>query len=265
MSKITSYNGTQPVYNEKLALEYLETITEFLTTKAKEVNASGFVVGISGGIDSSLVYAISKRIKHLDTIGVVMPVNQMTKTDLEHISQLEKAFEDKFITVDLSTAFSGITQAMSLDNQLAIANIKPRLRMTTVYALAQQNNKLVLGTDNADEVFIGYFTKYGDGGADLLPISHLTKGEVKFLASLLGVPDSIISKDPSAGLWEGQTDEDELGFSYASLDFYLNNYKKLTNEQLEEVLGKETIQKILHKHKISQHKRDGAYVPIKIE
>ncbi|SYV96994.1 NAD+ synthetase, partial [Mycoplasmopsis edwardii] len=101
----------------------------------------------------------------------------------------------------MTKTFESLVSNFDLSNKLAISNIKPRLRMTTLYALAQENDYLVLGTDNADEVFIGYFTKFGDGGADLLPISKITKGEVRFLASLMNVPGSIINKAPSAGLW----------------------------------------------------------------
>ncbi|UWV77734.1 NAD(+) synthase [Mycoplasmopsis cynos] len=116
--------------------------------------------------------------------------------DLKHIRELQNVHRDNFLTVDLSDSFETLTKTLNLCNDLSIANIKPRLRMTTLYALAQERNYLVVGTDNADEVFIGYFTKYDDGGVDLLPISKLTKGEVKFISKIMQVPDSIINKNP---------------------------------------------------------------------
>jgi NAD+ synthase len=104
-----------------------------------------------------------------------------------------------------------------------LANVKPRLRMTTLYFVANALNYLVVGTGNRSELTIGYFTKYGDGGVDLLPLATLLKSEVRAMAKELGVPDSIIEKAPSAGLWLGQADEDEMGFTYAELENYLTN------------------------------------------
>ncbi|QDF65057.1 NAD(+) synthase [Mycoplasma nasistruthionis] len=259
MAKFTTYNGLNPIYDEIKAKQYLKTIQEFLKNHAKQANVSGFIVGISGGIDSALVYAIAKSVFPQSTYGFVMPIIKMSDSDLNHINQLEKQFDDKFTFINLTETFYAITQANKSTHPLSIANIKPRLRMTTLYYQAQAKNALVLGTDNYDETFIGYFTKFGDGGADLLPISQLTKGEVKFLAKLMNVPNSIINKDPSAGLWDGQTDEKELGFSYAQLDYYLDhldNYD-LVKQNLPETI----INKIEHKHKISQHKRDAIYKP----
>jgi NAD+ synthase len=105
---------------------------------------------------------------------------------------------------------------------LSLVNVKPRLRMATLYFLAGSLNHLVAGTGNRSEIAIGYFTKYGDGGADLLPIGHLVKSEVRALARELHVPSSIIERTPSAGLWMGQSDEEELGFTYAELERYLD-------------------------------------------
>ncbi|SJZ52036.1 NAD(+) synthase [Mycoplasmopsis verecunda] len=263
MSKITSYQNNRPIYDKQAALDYLEVIKNFLLEYLEKANANAFVVGISGGIDSALVYAIAKNIRPSQTFGIVMPVGKMLQEDLGHIAKLEETFDDKFEVVDLSETFNSIYNAVNVSNPLAIANIKPRLRMTTLYAKAQDKNALVLGTDNLDETYIGYFTKYGDGGVDLLPISRLTKGEVRFLASLLNVPNEIINKAPSAGLWENQTDESELGFSYQQLDFYLDN---LDNKELiSKVLSKDTVDKIQHKHAISQHKRDAIYKPSEIK
>ncbi|AMD81172.1 NAD+ synthetase [Mycoplasmopsis canis PG 14] len=257
MSKISNYDQKEVFYDEIVARSYINKIQKFLVSRMKKANANGFIVGISGGIDSSLVYALAKSVAPKNTLGIVMPINGMTDSDLKHIEELENNFEDKFRTIDLSETFNSIKKNLQVQNKLAISNIKPRLRMTTLYALAQENNYLVLGTDNADEVFIGYFTKFGDGGADLLPISKLTKGEVKFIANLLNVPKSIINKKPSAGLWEGQTDEDELGFTYNDLDFYLNNIDNPS--KLKKYLNSEVIEKIEFKHKITQHKRDKIY------
>nr|WP_318028975.1 NAD(+) synthase [Mycoplasmopsis bovis] len=175
------------------------------------------------------------------------------------LKKLESAINLKFKTISLEKSFEEIKKSLNneVDNLLAISNIKPRLRMTALYAYAQQNNYLVMGTDNQDEYFIGYFTKHGDGGVDLLPISKLLKSEVREIAKYLNVPESIINKKPSAGLWEGQSDEDELGFTYNELDKYLLNDKDGIREN--------SIVKIERMHKTSAHKRDKAGLPLSID
>ncbi|APJ38337.1 NAD(+) synthase [Mycoplasmopsis pullorum] len=261
MNKISIFDDQKVIFNEQNAYKYIDYLVEFLRTKVSEAHAKGLIVGISGGIDSALVFALAQKAFPNDVLGVVMPIKDMS-FDNPHINELEKNLNTKFLTVNLAQTNQEINKQLNLSNHLAIANVMPRLRMTTLYALAQEKGYLVCGTDNLDEYYIGYFTKYGDGGVDLLPISHLTKSEVRYLAKLLNVPDSIINKKPSAGLWEGQSDEDELGFSYAELDYFLKN------ENDQNALAKlkpETIQKITRMHKNSQHKRDGGYRPLSPE
>lgn len=231
--------------NENVA-KYINYLVNWIREKVLKAHCKGVIVGISGGIDSALVCALALKAFPNNTLGVVMPIDNMShdKTDIDALS---KSLNTPFIQINLASAFDQITCAIGkLDNLLAISNIKPRLRMTTLYALAQENNYLVLGTDNEDETYIGYFTKYGDGGVDILPISRLLKCEVRLLAKYLNVPESIINKAPSAGIWEGQTDENELGFTYNELDNYL----------MGNAISKETIKKIEHKHLISEHKRN---------
>jgi NAD+ synthase len=121
----------------------------------------------------------------------------------------------------LPESLRSITQADPLPSRVALANIKPRLRMTALYFIANNINYLVAGTGNRSEAAIGYFTKHGDGGVDLLPIGRLLKREVREMAREFGVPAAIIDRPPSAGLWAGQLDEEEMGFSYAELERYL--------------------------------------------
>jgi NAD+ synthase len=129
--------------------------------------------------------------------------------------------------VILNTVFDTLLKAVASDrvepavSRLARANLKVRLRMLTLYYFANQLKYMVAGSGNRSELSVGYFTKYGDGGVDILPLGNLVKGQVKELASFLSIPQQIIDKPPSAGLWPGQTDEDELGLSYAELDRYL--------------------------------------------
>ena len=140
------------------------------------------------------------------------------------VIDLEPAYEA--IVLPLQSALASLPPAIAGsatagDSRLPLANVRPRLRMTALYFLANSLNYLVVGTGNRSELTVGYFTKHGDGGVDILPIGHLLKSEVQEIARELGVPQPIIDKPPSAGLWVGQTDEAEMGFRYADLERYL--------------------------------------------
>jgi len=187
--------------------------------------AKGAALGLSGGVDSAALAAILRRVCAKDELlAVIMPAYSMP-ADEEHARLAADALDISAVKVDLSSIFDHCVKAMEACggelSPLARANIKPRLRMATLYALAQSRNFLVCGGGNKDELAFGYFTKHGDSGVDLLPFGDLLKGEVRALARYLGVPDAIVDKPPSAGLWEGQTDEAEMGVSYADLDLYL--------------------------------------------
>jgi len=188
------------------------------------------VVGLSGGIDSALAAAMAVEAIGADkVIGVAMPCHS-SPDDLNDALLVAKHLGIEFKVVDLSAWFDASPrtlskeeiQALPRDQQsaalLRMANIKARLRMLTLYDIAAGNTALVLGTCNKSEVDIGYETKYGDGGCDLNPLGDFYKTEVWKIARLIGLPDRIISRVPSAGLWDGQTDEGELGMSYAELD-----------------------------------------------
>lgn len=189
--------------------------------------AKGVVLGLSGGLDSAVVAALCKRALGEHVLAVVMPCHS-TSEDVSHANLIVKSYNLAHYLVDLSNSFTVMVKEINgqLPNEqgsseMALTNLKPRLRMATLYYYAAYYNYLVMGTGNKSEIAIGYFTKYGDGGADLEPIGHLLKEEVKEIAVYLGIPKLIIDKSPSAGLWEGQTDEKELGFSYTELDHYL--------------------------------------------
>ena len=186
----------------------------------------GVVVGMSGGLDSSVVAVLCQRAFPQGVLGVLMPCYSCQE-DSEHAQAVASKFSiptrvvllDSVIDVLLGT-LPGDGAEPSL-SQLAKANLKVRLRMLTLYYFANQLNYLVVGSSNRSELSVGYFTKYGDGGVDILPLGNLVKGQVRELAGFLGIPQSIIDKPPSAGLWPGQADEGELGFSYEELDRYL--------------------------------------------
>ncbi|WP_425446047.1 NAD(+) synthase [Dethiothermospora halolimnae] len=223
-----------------------EDLIKWLKEKVKEAGCKGLVFGLSGGIDSAVVAGLAKKAFSDEALGVIMPCHS-NPVDEEHGILVANALGLKTEKTDLSGVFDKLIEEVddNGDNKLAISNIKPRLRMTTLYYYAQKNNYLVAGTSNKSELTIGYFTKHGDSGIDILPIADFVKEEVRELARYLDIPDIIINKPPSAGLWEDQTDEDEMGFSYKELDGYIR-----TGKATEEV--KKRIEKM---NKISEHKR----------
>ncbi|NQZ29533.1 MAG: NAD(+) synthase [Mycoplasmatales bacterium] len=201
-------------------MKYSEYLIQWLREEVKKANMDGVIVGLSGGVDSSVVAALAKKAFPKNSLGVYLPINNMGQ-DLIDAKELAKTISIETQLIDLTESYEAMKKAIKTKTKLATANIKPRLRMSALYALAQEKRYLVLGTDNAAEWILGYFTKYGDGGVDLLPIVHLTKGEVKEMAKELKLPRTVWIKKPTAALWEGQTDEEELGFSYDEVDKYL--------------------------------------------
>lgn len=185
----------------------------------------GVVLGMSGGIDSSVAAVLCKRAFPESTLGVVIPCHSQ-HIDREHAELVAKKFNIPVKMVVLDEAYDSLIKCLPAEGDAttrksAETNIKPRLRMVVLYYLANHLNYLVIGSSNRSELSVGYFTKHGDGGCDLLPLGNLTKKQVRELANYLHVPKVIIDKPPSAGLWDGQTDEAELGLSYDELDSYL--------------------------------------------
>ncbi len=200
--------------------------------------AKGAVVGMSGGVDSSVAAILCKRAVADEVLGVIMPCNS-DPTDEEHAHLVAELLDIRTETVDLGSVFDLLLSVLPVDGQLAVANVKPRLRMLTLYFFSNLLDYLVVGTGNKSELMTGYFTKYGDGAADILPLGGLLKTQVRQLAQELGVPSEIVAKPPSAGLWTGQTDEGELGISYAELDPVLRALESgETSDFDEEVLAK---------------------------
>lgn len=192
-------------------------ISSWIKLQAKEAGADGVVVGLSGGIDSSVVAVLAKKALGDNVLGLIIPC-QSSLEDEEHAHLAASLFEIKTERIDLEPAYEKLLGILPPSNQLALANLKPRLRMITLYYFANKLNYLVAGTGNKSEIMVGYFTKHGDGGADILPLGGLLKTKVRELAGELGIPKEIIEKTPSAGLWAGQTDEGEIDISYDELD-----------------------------------------------
>jgi NAD+ synthase len=187
---------------------------------------SGVVFGVSGGVDSAVVAGLCARAFPGRSLGVLMPCHSDPQ-DAADGALVAKHFGIEALTVDLTATYDLFLKTLTgadpgiLSSRLALANLKPRLRMTTLYALANERGYFVVGSSNRSELTVGYFTKHGDSGVDLQPLGNLVKNEIWQLARALDVPESIVAKPPSAGLWSDQTDEADMGISYKELDTYL--------------------------------------------
>lgn len=210
-------------------------IKKWLENKLYETGAKGFVLGLSGGIDSA-VTAIICNLVSKKTLCLIMPCDSNPK-DEEDAWLLTKKFNLSAIKVNLTNTYDEIKKDLNeqrvFDGVLPtdLANIKPRLRMIALYYYANKNNYLVVGCSNKTEIQIGYSTKYGDGACDILPIGSLLKKEVYEVANELNIPKEIIEKEPSAGLWEGQTDEGEIGYTYEQIDKFMEMKQKAEHKQ----------------------------------
>jgi len=203
-----------------------EKLVGWIREKVLAAGCKGVVVGVSGGLDSSVAAVLCHRAFSQNMFGVLMPCYS-SQEDMEHAQAVASQFSIPTRTVVLDAVFDALLKALPSDrvdptvSQLAKANLKVRLRMLTLYYFANQLKYMVVGSGNRSELSVGYFTKYGDGGVDILPLGNLGKGQVRQLARFIGIPQQIIDKPPSAGLWSGQTDEGELGLTYEELDRYL--------------------------------------------
>lgn len=223
----------------------IEDLVQWLRQQVKNAGGKGLVFGMSGGIDSAVVGALAKEAFPETSLGLIMPIHSNPK-DEEDARLVGKALDLPLIKVDLSETYDALIRASGFtsDSTMALSNVKPRLRMATLYYYGQDRGYLVLGSSNASEFYIGYYTKYGDSGSDMMPLAGFLKDEVYDLARELGIPTRIIEKQPTAGLWEGQTDEDEMGFSYEELNEYIRTGKEGPH-----------VDKIRRMHKNSEHKR----------
>ena len=223
--------------------DIVRTIENWLKYEVDQAGAAGGIVGLSGGIDSAVVAVLLKRAFGDKMLTIKMPCHSLHQ-DEDHADLLVEKFKLPCARVDLSETYDILIKSCSGDfSDLAQANVKPRLRMTTLYLYGQSRGYLLCGTGNAAELTVGYFTKYGDSGSDLLPLADLTKTEVREAARYLQIPGEIVDKAPSAGLWEGQTDEDEMGLYYNDIDEYI-----VTGHSNNEA-------EIAKRFKLSKHKR----------
>lgn len=221
----------------------IQNIAKWVNSYVTSYKLNGVTLGISGGIDSAVVAGIISKFTNLETQYVFMDIGNST-LDKKCVKELAKKLKVNIRTIDLKKEFQTFIKTIKVKDKMTLANIKPRLRMTTLFALASEKKHIVLGTSNADELYLGYFTKFGDSGCDLMPIANLNKSEIFEIAKELELPKSIIERAPSAGLFNDQTDEKEMGVTYKEIDAYLSG-KKIS------LKSKQTIERL---HKVNFHK-----------
>ena len=214
--------------NEKNVASYAEIIAAWINRKVEQAHRRGVALGMSGGVDCSVTARLC-QLAGVDVHLVLMPYGDDMKNtgSYDHSMTLIEKFKFSHHVFDIKPAVDALTipddSPYDGNSELSRANIRPRVRMTYLYQFAQLNCRFVMGTGNLAERTVGYFTKWGDGACDLNPLAMLAKQEVYTLARYLEIPDCIIGKKPSAGLWIGQTDEEELGITYAQIDAYIVN------------------------------------------
>lgn len=236
--------------------QMIRLISDWICSQINSAGASGAVLGLSGGLDSATSAGLLVRALGADRVlAVAMPCGSQP-ADERDARLVAQAFGLRLAVIDLTEAEESLHRALCAAggvDGLARSNIKPRLRMTSLYALAQSRGYLVCGNSNAAELVTGYFTKFGDSGCDFMPLAGFSKREVRLLARSLGVPTPVVEKPPSAGLWAGQTDESEMGLTYSQIDAFLEG------RELDET----TYRSIERRRNGSEHKRrlPAAFVP----
>lgn len=227
--------------------QYLIEIENFLKDYLASSKMDAYILGLSGGVDSTLVAAIARKAVGKDHLFCYALDIESNPKDVEDAKKIAKELDVNLEIIDLTDTYHSYLKTLNGQDFLRLtkSNLKVRMRMVALFAYAQEHKGLVLGTDNMDERYVGYFTKYGDGAADLLPIVHLTKAEVRKACEIYGVSSELSNRVATAGLFEGQTDESEMGVSYEDLDNFL----------LGKEINSKAKERIEYLHKISEHKR----------
>lgn len=238
-------------------------IIKFIKESVKNAGLSGAIVAVSGGLDSAVALELTVRALGKENVMVIhLPERDVTPEQdsidvMLHCERLNLTCD----VLDITTILHVIQQSIPVDrpeNRIPFGNIKSRLRMMLVYYFANSRGRMVIGTSNRTEFLIGFFTKYGDGGVDLMPLADLYKTQIRQLAKYLKIPDNIIEKPPSPGFFRGQTDEEELGCDYSTIDLiFLGWEKNYSNEEISEILclNLEIIKSLEARVNANEHKR----------
>ena len=250
----------------RLPAHAVPSIAQFLRSHALAEGLDGVVVGLSGGIDSALVARLARdALGPTHVLGVLLPDARFPSELLADTEAYARSLGIEYRVVPIDPFARAFATALpEVRDRVALGNALARFRMVVWMALARQRGRLVAGAGNKSELLLGYFTKYGDGGVDLLPIGDLYKTEVRALAAELELPAAIRERPPSAGLWEGQTDEAELGFTYADADRILHGLEQLRSaEEIATVTGfsLEQVRAVVDRVARHRHKRRPPPIP----
>jgi len=240
-----------------------DTIAQFISEQIEVAGLDGAIVAVSGGIDSAVTLALTVKALGADRVkAITMPECDITQdADLEDVIRLTEMFDVTCDVVEITPMIHVMCSLLPLYDPadlVSSGNIKPRVRMAIAYHYANALRRMVVGSTNKSEWMTGYFTKYGDGGVDLMPLADLYKTQVKQLARHLRIPQRIIEKIPAAGLWPGQSDEGELGISYDVLDLIL--YALEQGKGVADIAGAlrvkpSTVKQVMERVRLNEHKR----------
>jgi len=242
-----------------------EEITKFIREKVNDANSNGVVIGLSGGLDSTVtLFLCVKALGKDKVLGVMIPSKINKKEDLDDATQVCKKLGVEYKIIRINPILESFSNILKLSDKLVKGNLMARIRMCILYYFANKEKLLVVGTGNKSEYLQGYFTLHGDISCDFMPLGNLYKTEVRKLADELGIPKKIIDKSPSAGLWEGQLDEKELGISYDDLDKILPLLeKKLPVEEINAItkIKKDKIKIVKKRMEKTEFKRHSVEKP----
>jgi NAD+ synthase len=238
-------------------------IVEFIADTVGDAGADGAVLGLSGGIDSTTVaHLAAEALGSGGVRGLVMPSGVNPEADQTDAERVADALDIEYDVIDIAPVVDAFVDAAppgAADDRMALGNVRVRTRAVLNYVVANAENRLVLGTGNRSEAATGYFTKYGDQAVDCNPIGNLYKCQVRQLARQLGVPEDLVTRTPSAGMWEGQTDEGEMGLGYDELDAILALHVDgpLSKSATRRTLGvpASAIERVVELYERSAHKR----------
>ena len=260
-SGVQDYQAMTGVKIPDITREDKDRLVGFIRNAVDDIGCKGVVIGISGGIDSATVTKLCVDAIGADKVlNVFMPSRVTPAEDYKTTAELCAMWGTEYKVVDIQPAVDALAAVLltGKETPLERGNISARCRMIVLYNLAKKRDSIVMGTSNQSEMMMGYFTKFGDGACDVTPLANLYKTEVRQLARLIGIPEEIISKPPSAGLWEGQTDESEMGITYSDLDqilYDLEQDRSDTQIAADTGLEKSRVAEIRRQVESMEHKR----------
>jgi len=233
-----------------------KAITTFISEYTSKAGLKGGVLGLSGGLDSSLVASLAvKAFGRENVLGLILPYRDSSPASKEHAELLAQNLKIRTMVVDISSMADGYKIET---DRIRFGNLLARIRMSVIFDISHRDNLIVLGTSNKTEMLIGYTTWFGDNAAGMYPIGDLYKSQVRAMASHMSVPSEIIDKPPSADLWKDQTDENEIGLSYETLDYILYklvDQRMSTDDLVDKGIAKNNVERVFSLVKKSQFKR----------